>query len=180
MSDDSELDYAYLAQNALRGLVRDVLDITVTLGHPPGDHHFYVEFLTHGAGVEVSEDLRKQYPDRMTIVLQHQFENLQVHPESFEVTLHFKGVPNHLVIPYSALTQFADPSVNFALKFPTADEMPEGMVQSHAPESADVESFKEHQQEADHTTNTDDDNPEDDPPPGGSADVVSLDRFRKK
>lgn len=161
MTDGTELDYAWLTQNAMRTVVRDVLKITCELGSLPGEHHFYIEFDTNRNGVMIADRLRTQYPDRMTIVLQHQFGDLDVNDESFRVTLQFKGVPETLVVPFSAITQFADPSANFVLQFqpvaqPTAQE--DGL--GDEPE--------------------DDPTPPDDTPPSGGADVVSLDRFRKK
>lgn len=181
MSDDAELDYQYLTQNALRGVVRDVLHLTHALGHPPGEHHFYIEFATQARGVQLSEALRLQYPERMTIVLQHQFEGLVVGDDHFEVVLQFKGVPDHIIIPYAAISQFADPSANFALQFPIDDTAP---AADPAPtQSADIEALPTRDtapsdQERDRGA---DDGSDDDPDgTGGGADVVSLDRFRKK
>lgn len=161
MNDTTELDYAWLTQNAMRGVVRDVLNITAEIGDLPGEHHFYIEFETEHRGVQIAERLRTQYPERMTIVLQHQFDDLIVEEEGFTVTLQFKGIPERLVIPFASITQFADPSANFVLQFQSVDLLDEG---EEAP----------------------DEGPEDDPtppessPPTGGADVVSLDRFRKK
>ncbi len=172
--DDVELDYEYLAQNALRGVVRDVLGMTQALGYPPGEHHFYIEFLTTAPGVSISNTLKEQYPERMTIVLQHQFEGLDVSDDEFQVTLHFQGMPDTLVIPFAAVTQFADPSANFALQFQAME------VEEEEGPSAEVETLPqtEHKAGADDGGETpDDDGPDDN---GGGADVVSLDRFRKK
>ncbi|MGV6820926.1 MAG: SspB family protein [Parvularcula sp.] len=184
MSDDpSELDYPYLAQNALRGVVRDVLSITEALGQTPGEHHFYIEFLTGAPGVVISPGLKEQYPERMTIVLQHQFEDLTVSDSEFQVTLYFNEVADHLVIPYDAISQFADPSVNFVLQFPV--DMIETAVDEDEFDSpdlpADVETLrpKGAKSPAKKAEPSDDDEP-DPSSPEGSADVVSLDRFRKK
>lgn len=177
-SDDVEFDYAYLAQSALRGVVREVLTTTVALGHPPGEHHFYIEFATRAPGVSLSPALLAQYPERMTIVLQHQFEALEVHLDHFEVTLHFKGVPDRLVIPFEAVTQFADPSVNFALQFPMDDEMDQAppYPTEATTQTGEVETLDAHR-----PPEAEDDDPDDEGPgPGGSAEVVSIDRFRKK
>ena len=162
MSDSTELDYAWLTQNAMRGVVREVLTITRDLGSLPGEHHFYIEFDTLASGVDIADRLRTQYPDRMTIVLQHQFDDLIVDEDRFMVTLKFKGIPERLVVPFEAVTQFADPSSNFALQFQPMSEMPERV--SEEPEAP----------------SDDPDTPPDDEPPPGGADVVSLDRFRKK
>ena len=171
--DDAEIDYAYLTQDALRGVVREVLTMTQALGHPPGEHHFYVEFGTTAPGVQVSARLRAQYPERMTIVLQHQFEALEVDEEGFAVTLHFGGAPDRLIVPFSAVTQFADPSASFALQFAAAAG--EARDEDDATE-AEVEPLRLA------SDKDGDDDPDSTPPSGpkGGADVVSLDRFRKK
>ena len=183
MSDDAELDYAWLTQDALRGVVRSVLETTVALGMPPGEHHFYVEFATTAPGVDIPGHLRAQYPERMTIVLQHQFEALEVDAEGFAVTLHFSNVPARLVVPFAAITQFADPSANFMLQFaevmaPGEDE--DGVTDG---EDADVEPLRLARADDETGQHDGDEPPTDDPPPAppsGGADVVSLDRFRKK
>ena len=176
--DDVELDYEYLAQNALRGVVRDVLGMTKALGYPPGEHHFYIEFLTHAPGVAISDMLKEQYPERMTIVLQHQFEGLDVSDDEFQVTLHFQGMPDTLVIPFAAVTQFADPSANFALQF---QPMYVEEEEHHAPEgpAAVVETLHQSDRKSVSKDDGDEDGPDDGGGAGG-ADVVSLDRFRKK
>ena len=169
---DVELDYPYLTQQALRQVVRDVLRVTAELGDVPGEHHFYIEFLTRAQGVDVSDSLLGAYPERMTIVLQHKFEHLQVFDDHFEVTLHFKGEPDRLVVPFSAITNFVDPSCDFGLRFePGATEGTESEDKTaEVPgESAVPESEAE-------TAATDEAEGSDD----ASADVVSLDAFRKK
>jgi hypothetical protein len=108
--------YDLRAQDALRELVRGVLAETARKGLP-GEHHFYICFDTRADGVRVSARLRAQYPDEMTIVLQHQFWDLKVHDDWFEVGLSFGGVPERLVVPLSAIKSFVDPSVQFALQF---------------------------------------------------------------
>jgi hypothetical protein len=172
--DDSELDYAYLTQDALRGVVREVLSLTKVLGHPPGEHHFYIEFATGAPGVSIGPRLKAQYPERMTIVLQHQFEGLEVDDERFAVTLHFGGVPDRLTIPFAAVTQFADPSASFALQFapPQGVAMAEPEDEEERPE-AQVSPLRRSQPKKE-------EDGDDDGPPRGGADVVSLDRFRKK
>ena len=178
MSDDVELDYAYLAQDALRGVVRSVLETTVSLGMPPGEHHFYIEFATGAPGVALSPRLKQQYPERMTIVLQHQFEGLEVDADGFGVTLHFNNAPERLIIPFAAVTAFSDPSASFGLQFAALDAPAEEEQQDHAPSSADVQPLRP----AGEPGGEGDQGPDDDGDGGGSggADVVSLDRFRKK
>ena len=119
---DIELDYDQIMQNALRLVVRDVLTITADLEETPGDHHFYIEFLTNAAGVSIPNHLKETYPERMTIVLHHQFENLDVSDDGFGVTLWFKGIEARLEVPYDAITSFADPSAKFGLRFQEDDD----------------------------------------------------------
>ena len=174
MAEDVELDYAFLTQDALRGVVRAALSVTEALGHPPGEHHFYIEFATRAPGVQISKRLIAQYPERMTIVLQHQFEALEVDAEGFAVTLHFKGAPDRLVVPFAAVTQFADPSASFALQFVPRDAGDEDEAADERP-SAEVAPLH-----AAPAAQAGEDDDGDDEPPKGGADVVSLDRFRKK
>jgi hypothetical protein len=110
--------YDILAQEALRGLVRKVLADTAKKGLI-GDHHFFITFDTGADGVRLSERLREKYPQEMTIVLQHQFWDLKVTDEAFEVGLSFSGIAERLCVPFAAIKGFADPSVQFALQFET-------------------------------------------------------------
>jgi hypothetical protein len=108
--------YDLLTQQALRGVVRTVLTDTAEKGLP-GDHHFYISFDTSAEGVGLSERLRGQYPDEMTIILQHQFWDLKVGEDEFEVGLSFGGIPEKLTVPFEAINGFFDPSVQFGLQF---------------------------------------------------------------
>ncbi len=169
MSDDVELDYDFMMQRALRYLMRDVLALVADVGDAPGEHHFYIEFLTGAPGVSIPQFLLDDYPERMTIVLQHQFEQLTIDDDGFGVTLWFKGKEARLEIPFAAVTSFADPSVQFGLRFePVEDE--DGDAPSD--DNADIEAEKDGTTDA---GETDSDNKEKD-----GADIVSLDAFRKK
>jgi hypothetical protein len=108
--------YDLLAQQALRGVVQRVLADAAKSGLP-GEHHFYVSFDTRAAGVRISPRLREKYPEEMMIVLQHQFWDLIVGEEGFEVGLSFNGIPERLGVPFAAIKGFFDPSVQFALQF---------------------------------------------------------------
>jgi hypothetical protein len=108
--------YDLLAQEALRGVVRTVLTDAAKNGLP-GDHHFFVTFDTCAEGVRLSQRMRAQYPKEMTIILQHQFWDLAVTDDAFEVGLSFGGVPERLSIPFAAVKGFFDPSVEFGLQF---------------------------------------------------------------
>jgi len=110
----SQLPYDSWLEDALRGLVRRALQFTADHGLP-GEHHFYLTFATGAPGVEISPELRASYPDEMTIVLQHQFWDLNVEDERFSVTLKFRGRMSRLVVPFTAISAFGDPSVSFGL-----------------------------------------------------------------
>ena len=153
------MQYEAMAQDALRGVVKAALKRVAHEGLP-GDHHFYITFKTHAPGVSAPPELLAKYPDEMTIVLQRQFWDLAPGETFFSVTLSFGKEPKKLSIPYSAVTVFYDPSVQFRLVFevsipPAAEAEPEAPAPKKKPEPASV----------------------------GTADepkVVSLDQFRKK
>src|SRR5579875_1558347 len=109
--------YDLLVQEALCGVVKKVLGDVARNGELPGEHHFYITFRTHAPGVKLSSRMREQYPEEMTIILQHQYEALRVSDHAFEVGLSFKSIPEVLVVPFDALTGFFDPSVPFNFKF---------------------------------------------------------------
>jgi uncharacterized protein len=113
---EGEIRYDLLTQEALRGVVRDVLTHVQRDGLP-GEHHLYIAFDTEAEGVSVSKRLKEQYPDEMTIVLQYQFWDLLVTNERFEVKLSFSNVPEKLVVPFAAVKAFYDPSAQFGLQF---------------------------------------------------------------
>ncbi len=113
------LRYDRMIEEALRGVVRRSLRIVANTGLP-GSHHFYITFRTHADGVEIADYLQERYPQEMTIVLQYQFWALDVTDETFAVTLSFNDVHERLVIPFSAITAFADPAAKFALQFQQA------------------------------------------------------------
>jgi uncharacterized protein len=108
--------YDLLAQDALRGVVRKVLTDVAKDGLP-GEHHFFIAFDTRASGLRISDRLRAQFPEEMTIVLQHQFWDLKVGDHAFEVGVSFNGAPERLLIPFSAVKGFFDPSVQFGLQF---------------------------------------------------------------
>jgi hypothetical protein len=152
-----EMHYEQLAQDALRGVIRSALERAAEPDGIPGAHHFYITFKTRAPGVSVPPDVLAKYPDEMTVVLQHQYWDLKVDHDRFSVMLKFGGMPKVLSMPYTAVTRFYDPSVQFLLQF----EMPlmeEAVEEAAAPEAAPT------------------------PPPAGDdgPKVVSLDQFRKK
>jgi hypothetical protein len=114
-----KIDYPAILQDALRDAVRRVLEQAAEHGLP-GEHHFYIGFRTGFPGVEVPRFLRDQYPEEATIILQHQFWGLEVSPEAFSVLLSFGGSRQRLLVPFAALTAFADPSADFGLRFDAA------------------------------------------------------------
>jgi hypothetical protein len=158
MSDDL-MRYDLMIENALRDVVRQTLARVIKEGLP-GEHQFYVTFQTRAPDVAIPDYLRSQYPDEMTIVLQHQFSGLKLEDNGFSVQLSFNNVREKLFIPFASITTFADPSVNFALQFQNGgDEEDEGggPPDDDAP-SQDGKPAKEEKR----------------------GEVVSLDMFRKK
>lgn len=151
---DSLIAYDDIVQDALRGVVYGVLKKVEAEGGLPGNHHFYIAFRTTAPGVEMPQHLRERYPEEMTIVIQHRYWDLNVTRERFEIGLSFNQVPTKLSIPYTAITGFHDPSVEFALQFPT----PEGTAPA-APKPAPEPPAKDS---------------------GDGSNVVTLDAFRKK
>ncbi|MGH6832608.1 MAG: SspB family protein [Methyloceanibacter sp.] len=113
---EGEIRYDLLTQDALRGVVRQVLSRVQREGLP-GEHHLYIAFDTGAEGVSVSKRLKEQYPEEMTIVLQYQFWDLLVSDERFEVKLSFNNIPERLVVPFASIKAFFDPSVQFGLQF---------------------------------------------------------------
>src|SRR4051794_21964277 len=112
--------YDVLARDALRGVLRRVLTDAAEHGLP-GDHHFFITFVSTAEGVKLSPRLLAQYPEEMTVILQHQFWDLVVTEDRFEVGLSFGGIPERLVVPFNAIKSFFDPSVQFGLQFEPAD-----------------------------------------------------------
>ena len=168
--------YDVLARDALRGVLRKVLSDAAAHGLP-GAHHFFITFLSKADGVKISPRLLAQYPDEMTIILQHQFWDLVVSEDRFEVGLSFGSIPERLSIPFSAIKSFFDPSVQFGLQFEPADgvsggdvsapnlpaaPVPSALAVPAAPASAEAEPAEEPAK------------------PAEGAEVVRLDRFRKK
>ena len=150
--------YDAMVQGALRGVMIEALRHAAAQGLP-GDHHFYVSFQTGHPGVRMPAELLAQYPEEMTIVLQHKFWDLEVSDHAFSVALAFNGIQNSLTVPFDAVTGFADPSVNFGLQFTSgeADAQKAGAAAKRRPPPAAL--------------GGDDD---------GGGDVVALDAFRKK
>ncbi|NOD63253.1 MULTISPECIES: SspB family protein [unclassified Ruegeria] len=148
------IDYGNLMHSAMRGLIKKVLTDVSETGLP-GAHHFFITFDTREDGVDIADWLRERYPEEMTIVMQHWFENLEVGESGFAITLNFGDAPEPLYIPYAAIKTFVDPSVEFGLRF----ESPEGELDDDhiMEESIEVEEEEPHH----------------------DADVVSLDSFRK-
>ncbi len=167
MKDEDEiLRYDRMVEDALRGVVKSAVQEVIEHGLP-GDHHFYITFLTDYPGVKIPDYLRERYPGEMTIVLQYQFSDLSIKDGVMNVTLSFNNVPEKLKVPLAAISIFADPSVNFALQFqPMGDAL----------EDADLAILDELEEGG----------PDDGGKPKGgkgkkqTGEVVSLDKFRKK
>jgi len=177
--------YDLLAQNALRGVVRTVLADAAKNGLP-GEHHFKITFTTGTPGVRLSERMQAQYPDTMTIILQHQFWDLSVRDDAFEVGLSFGGVPERLAIPFDAVTAFYDPSVQFGFQFEAIETAgaQDAVATTHTPEQRDAgapSAAAPVQAPALAPPAAVTDKPAGESGGTGSgAEVVRLDRFRKK
>jgi hypothetical protein len=182
--------YDLLAQEALRGVVRKVLTDVAKDGLP-GEHHFFIAFDTRAQGLRISDRLRTQFPEEMTIVLQHQFWDLKVGDHAFEVGVSFNGAPERLLIPFAAVKGFFDPSVQFGLQFEVVsnenadgqngelkvannDKTGDKPLAMTPPKGAasEPEVAKPAHEKADEKSATD--------KAGDGAEIVSLDKFRKK
>jgi len=184
--------YDILAQEALRGVVRTVLADAAKNGLP-GEHHFYISFDTRADGVRLSPRMLKEYPQEMTIVLQHQFWDLMVTEDGFEVGMSFGGIPERVAVPFAAVKGFVDPSVEFGLRFEEISETQERVPETgNAPLAQGAERTPaEHKAprtppalaavptpaNPEPSATAPSEGP--DKPPGG-GEVVRLDRFRKK
>ncbi|MBR3676406.1 MAG: hypothetical protein IKN71_04655 [Alphaproteobacteria bacterium] len=147
----TEFNYDELVEKSLRNVVYYALKIVEEQGLP-GENHFYITFRTDFPGTVVSKNLKVQYPETMTIVLQNQFDNLTVRHNSFSVDLSFGGIPQTITIPYDAITYFADPYAKFGLSFEKEEDAEQD--DSSAPLSPDLKA--------------------------GNAEVISIDNWRKK
>ncbi|MEN8832264.1 ClpXP protease specificity-enhancing factor SspB [Pacificibacter sp.] len=165
------IDYGNLMHNAMRGLIRQVL-LDVRKDGLPGDHHFFITFDTMHPDVELADWLSDRYPEEMTVVIQHWFDNLEVNEDSFSITLNFGDSPEPLFIPYDAIRTFVDPSVEFGLRFET-QEADDDDIDS---DLDDVDDIATESEVADFSAaepkKSDDTGPKE-------AEIVSLDKFRK-
>ncbi len=152
------IGYEALTQAAMRGVVREALKRARVNGGLPGEHHFYITFRSRAPGVVIADYLAERFPVDMTIVVQHQFWDLEITDTHFEIVLKFSGVPQHLKVPFAAITRFVDPAVNFGLSFEAtapadAAIIPPALDSKAAPAAA---------------------------APGDANTVVNLDAFRRK
>ncbi len=176
--------YDLLVQDALRSVVRKVLADTARAGLI-GDHHFNIAFKTHAPGVVVPPAVKSRFPDEMSIILQHEFWDLVVTQDAFEVNLNFSRKPERLIVPFDSITGFTDPSVPFGFKLeprvpePAAGLAPAivGMQDSPPPAPAKTAPAKPPSAAAAAKSSPRAEKPAD---PGGEAKVVSIDAFRKK
>ncbi|NDF12837.1 MAG: hypothetical protein EB060_08530 [Proteobacteria bacterium] len=163
------MDYGRLIDEAMHNIVKKALLLVAEHGLP-GDHHFYISFLTEAPGVMIGEDLKKKYPDEMTIVVQHQYWDLEIEEDRFSVVLSFDNVKQNLTIPFHSITSFADPSVRFGLQFRRSgseEEVEDGDEGTKPPAPTSGKGSKSKaKSKAKETSN--------------SNNVVTLDSFRKK
>ena len=165
--------YDVLARDALRGVLRRVLTDAAEHGLP-GEHHFFITFLSTADGVKLSPRLLAQYPEEMTIILQHQFWDLVVTEDRFEVGLSFGGIPERLVVPFVAIKSFLDPSVQFG-GIPADRSCGRGAGRKSAGGSGAIRPARSGTRRREQAENTDEG-----AKPSEGAEVVRLDRFRKK
>ena len=183
------LSYERMVEDALRGVLRQALKLTEAQGLP-GSHHFYITFDTTHSGVRIPESLRALHPNEMTIVLQHQYWDLKVSDEGFEITLSFSGVSQRMKIPFAAVTAFADPHAKFGLQFhvefeekTSADEDVEALAREEKQNIGGVASVTSKDTKPKDAKSKETPRPTivhsaPETPPG--ANVVTLDTFRKK
>jgi hypothetical protein len=175
MSNDT-IDYPMMIDTAMRGVVRSALEVVQKHGLP-GEHHFFISFQTEYPGVQISPQLKARYPEEITIVVQHQFWDLSIDDVGFSLMLSFNNIPEKLVVPWDALTAFADPSIKFGLQFhgkDFANELHEDDEKLACP--ATGKTGKEKPPRA----GFDEDEPKDATAPANDAKVVSLETFRKR
>jgi hypothetical protein len=146
------LDYGSMMHRAMRGLIKEVLEQVADSGLP-GEHHFFITFDTGHPDVQLAQWLHDRYPEDMTVVVQHWFDDLRVLEDGFHITLNFGDEPEPMYIPYDAIITFVDPSVEFGLRFETHD------IEDEDEDDTEIEDTQSEKQ--------------------GDADVVSLDQFRK-
>ena len=169
------LNYELLVEDALRSVVRSSLRIVENIGLP-GETHFYINFITGYDGVEIDDSLRAKHPEQMTIVIQHQYADLQVSEDHFSITLFFGGKPSPMIIPFQAVTSFNDPSVGFGLQFGMLDDGDDDEDGLSVDEASTAAVAKTH--DGDNTSEHDGKDAEFGD--GKTAEVVSLDTFRKR
>ena len=150
------INYAQMMQKAMQGLMIDVLKKT-SINGLPGNHHYFISFKTKSEGVKVADWIKERYPEEMTIVIQHWFDNLDVNDKCFSITLNFGDNPENLTIPWDSILTFVDPSVEFGLRF-EAEENKDNDIHEEIAESNMIEIEEE----------------------DNIAEIVNLDNFRKK
>jgi len=150
------INYAQMMQKAMQGLMIDVLKKT-SINGLPGNHHYFISFKTKFEGVKVADWIKERYPEEMTIVIQHWFDNLDVNDKCFSITLNFGDNPENLTIPWDSILTFVDPSVEFGLRF-EGEENKDNDIHEEIPESNMIEIEEE----------------------DNIAEIVNLDNFRKK
>lgn len=159
------IDYGNLMHQAMRGLIQSVLEDVAENGLP-GDHHFFISFSTLHPDAELADWLADRYPDEMTVVIQHWYDNLEVSDQGFGITLNFGNAPERLFVPFDAIQTFVDPSVEFGLRFDPQD-------------SADIKELDPDDDLSEDLPLSRSAAPEDSAADKGDAEVVSLDQFRK-
>lgn len=170
--DEDLINYGKLIDDAMHIIVKKALEMVIAQNGLPGGHHFFISFLTRYPGVQLSDKLRQKYPNEMTIVLQYQFEELQVTEENFSVMLSFDNLKEQVIIPFAALTAFADPSVKFGLQFRyLEEEISLAEPQAEPPSAEESTPLAAEKKPAGGKKAA---------KPAGTDNVITLDNFRKK
>tara|TARA_R100001440_G_scaffold47051_1_gene66807 strand:- start:923 stop:1399 length:477 start_codon:yes stop_codon:yes gene_type:complete len=154
------IDYGNLMHEAMRGLIRKVLQ-DISDNGLPGNHHFFITFDTSHPDAELADWLSDRYPDEMTVVMQHWYDGLDVTPDGFAITLNFGDAPKPLYIPYDAIRTFVDPSVEFGLRFEQQETEEDDETDDNALDQTDEDELEVAEE------------------PSKDAEIVSLDSFRK-
>ncbi len=179
MTTNDTIDYPGLIDSAMRNVVREAL-VHVDHYGLPGDHHFFISFQTNYPGVSISPQLKARYPEEITIVVQHQFWDLKITDKQFSIMLSFNNIPEKLVVPFDALTAFADPSIKFGLQFHGKKAATSGNVANDKEEAVSCPATGKNGSEKPPMAAFEEDAPTENAEAANDTKVISLESFRKR
>ena len=181
MTNHETIDYPGMIDTAMRGVVREAL-VHIDKFGLPGDHHFFISFQTNYPGVSISPQLKSRYPEEITIVIQHQFWDLKITDKQFSIMLSFNNIPEKLVVPFDALTAFADPSIKFGLQFhgkrPANTSSGSGVSEKEEPVACPATGRVANEKPS--MAAFEEDAPSEEPTIANDEKVVSMESFRKR